>query len=218
MVKIERTKIPPASLSEQKQKPNGSYKEPDVINQLFADFHEKCYICEQGELQSIEVEHLLPHHNGKDLERKFDWNNLFLSCSHCNSVKNRQEYERNIIDCCVVDPERMIHQKLMDGKVSVTAIADTLEAENTAALIEDCFELRNRAIREKECQVKVRNLQLTMNLLYKELDKYQSRKTEKTFRALRGMLNRTYKFSGFTRTYVRDNLDRYPELAPYVEL
>ena len=170
MVKIERTKIPPASLSEQKQKPNGSYKEPDVINQLFADFHEKCYICEQGELQSIEVEHLLPHHNGKDLERKFDWNNLFLSCSHCNSVKNRQEYERNIIDCCVVDPERMIHQKL------------------------------------------------TMNLLYKELDKYQSRKTEKTFRALRGMLNRTYKFSGFTRTYVRDNLDRYPELAPYVEL
>lgn len=143
---------------------------------------------------------------------------MFLSCSHCNSVKNRQEYERNIIDCCVVDPERMIHQKLLDGKVSVTAIADTLEAENTAALIEDCFELRNRAIREKECQVKVRNLQLTMNLLYKELDKYQSRKTEKTFRALRGMLNRTYKFSGFTRTYVRDNLDRYPELAPYVEL
>lgn len=80
------------------------------------------------------------------------------------------------------------------------------------------IELRNRAIREKECQIKVRNLQLTMNLLYKELDKYQSRKTEKTFRALRGMLNRTYKFSGFTRTYVRDNLDRYPELAPYVEL
>lgn len=110
MVKVERTKTPPPSLAIQKQKPSGSCTERDVIEQLCADFHEKCYLCEQNELQSMEVEHLLPHHNGKDLERKFDWNNLFLSCAHCNSVKNRKEYEMNIVDCCVKDPELLIHQ------------------------------------------------------------------------------------------------------------
>ena len=218
MVKIERTKTPPASLAIQKQKPNGSYAQQDVIDQLFIDFHEKCYLCEQNELQSIEVEHLLPHHNGKELDRKFDWNNLFLSCSHCNSVKNRGKYETNVVNCCTDDPETLIHQELYEGKVCVTAVVDTPEAKTTASLVEDCFELRNQAIREKECQVKVRALQSTMNLLYKELNKYQIGKTERSLRTLRGMLNRKYKFSGFTRTYVRDNLEKYPELAPFVVL
>ena len=158
MVKIERTKTPPASLAIQKQKPNGSYAQQDVIDQLFIDFHEKCYLCEQNELQSIEVEHLLPHHNGKELDRKFDWNNLFLSCSHCDSVKNRGKYETNVVNCCTDDPETLIHQELCEGKVCVTAVVDTPEAKTTASLVEDCFELRNQAIREKECQVKVRAL------------------------------------------------------------
>lgn len=218
MVKVERTQTPPASLAIEKQKPNGSCREQDVVNQLYADFHEKCYLCEQDELQSVEVEHLLPHHNGQDLERKFDWNNLFLSCAHCNSVKNRRRYEENVVDCCRTDPEKLIRQEFCNGKVCVTAEVDTLEARTTASLLEDCFELRNHAIREKECQNKVRALQKTMNLLYKELEKYQGNKTEKSLRTLRGMLNREYKFSGFTRTYVRDNLELYPDLAPYVVL
>ena len=201
MVKIERTQTPPVSLAVQKLKPNGSYKEQDVIHQLYADFYEKCYLCEQNELQSAEVEHLLPHYNGHDMERKFDWNNLFLSCAHCNSIKNRKKYEENIIDCCRVEPEKLIHQELCDGKVCVTALEDMQEAKTTAALVEECFELRNHAIREKECQVKVRALQLTMNLLYKELKKYRENRTERSLKVLRGMLNREYKFAGFTRTY-----------------
>lgn len=39
-------------------------------------------------LQDPQVEHLLPHKNGKYKERKFDWDNLFWSCGHCNGVKN----------------------------------------------------------------------------------------------------------------------------------
>ena len=166
MVKIERTKIPPTSLAVQKQKASGSYKEADVVNQLFTDFHGKCYLCEQNELQSVQVEHLLPHRNGEDVERKFDWNNLFLSCAHCNSVKNCRKYEANIIDCCSKEPESLIHQELQEGKVCVGAMEDNLEAQNTAALIQDCFEMRNHAIRTRESQVKVRALQATMNLLF----------------------------------------------------
>lgn len=219
MIKVERTEKAPPSLAIEKLKTNGSCSEKDVVEQLYADFHEKCYLCEQNELQSIEVEHLLPHHNGKYIDRKFDWNNLFLSCAHCNSVKNRQEYEGKVIDCCQVDPEKVIRHALKDGKVCISSLDDTNEvAKTTAKLVEECFELRNRTIRKIESQNKVRALQATMNILYKELDRYKTNKSQKSLCALKGMLSREYKFAGFTRTYVRENLSDYPDLEQYVTL
>ena len=121
MVKIERTQTPPASLAvEKKKEENGScgtYNQTDVVVQLNKGFHGKCYLCEQDELQSIQIEHLKPHHGGKNIDLKYDWNNLFFSCSHCNSVKNRKQYESNILDCCSTDPETMIHQALLVDKL-----------------------------------------------------------------------------------------------------
>lgn len=90
------------------QKANGSYSKPDVVKQLKEDFHNKCYICELSDLQDAQVEHLLPHLDGKYPERKFDWNNLFWSCGHCNNVKNQRIYDEGIIDCCKIDPEEAI--------------------------------------------------------------------------------------------------------------
>ena len=90
MVKVERSSPAPDSLAEEKKKPNGSYSKPDVIEKLKKDFHNKCYICELDKLQDPQVEHLRPHFGGKNIERKFDWNNLFWSCSHCNGVKNQR--------------------------------------------------------------------------------------------------------------------------------
>ena len=91
MVKVERSFPAPESLAKEAQKKNGSYSEPDVIRRLKKDFHDKCYICEMNHLQDPQVEHLLPHKNGKFPERKYDWNNLFWSCGHCNNVKNQQK-------------------------------------------------------------------------------------------------------------------------------
>lgn len=105
MVKITRSFPAPASLEIEKQKPNGSYREHDVIARLMNDFHGKCYICEQGDLQDPEVEHRLPYLGARYPERKFDWSNLFLSCGHCNSIKNNRNYDEGIIDCCERDPE-----------------------------------------------------------------------------------------------------------------
>ena len=214
MVKIERTPTPPASLAIEKAKASGKYNLDDVVTQLHADFHGKCYLCEQNALQSIEVEHLIPHHGDVDL--KFDWNNLFYSCAHCNSVKNQRQYESNILDCCKTDPETMIHHALVNGHVVVTPLTGTTDAQNTASLVQDCFELRNRPIRSIESQNKVTALKSTMNLLCKHLAKLESSTSKRTLQVLRGMLSREYKFAGFTRTYVRDHLDKYPDLAQYV--
>ncbi len=72
MVKVERSFPAPVSLKEQSEKANGNYACSDVIERLREDFHNKCYICELKGLQDPQVEHLLPHKNGKDKQRKFD--------------------------------------------------------------------------------------------------------------------------------------------------
>ena len=50
----------------------------------------------------------------------------------------------------------------------------------------------------------------------RDLAKYRKHKTPRLERTLRAMLDRKYKFAGFTRTYVRRHLDCYPELKQYV--
>ena len=113
MVKIKRTFTAPVSLEIEKEKVSGRYDKEDVIEQLRKDFNDKCYICEIKELQDPEVEHLLPHKNGKYKDRKFDWSNLFLSCGHCNKVKSQEKYDNGIIDCCNEDPEKLIFYMLI---------------------------------------------------------------------------------------------------------
>lgn len=97
MVKVERSFPAPVSLALEAQKANGSYSKPDVVKQLKEDFHNKCYICELSDLQDAQVEHLLPHLDGKYPERKFDWNNLFWSCGHCNNVKTNVFMMRELL-------------------------------------------------------------------------------------------------------------------------
>ena len=93
MVKVERSFPAPESLAVEAAKANGKYDKPDVIERLKKDFHNKCYICEMKDLQDPNVEHLLPHKNGKYPERKYDWENLFWSCGHCNGVKQNSKYD-----------------------------------------------------------------------------------------------------------------------------
>lgn len=216
MVKIERTAPPPPSLAIEKARGTTNYRGEDVIRQLNKDFHGKCYLCEIGELQSIQVEHLKPHHNGRNRDRMFDWNNLFYSCPHCNSMKNSPQYEDSIIDCCQVEPEKLLKQELAAGHVKVEALDES--AQKTAQLITECFEKKNTGIRTFECQTRINALQAAMTILYRNLKAHKNRPTKKTFRTLRGMLDRSYKFAGFTRTYVRQNIADYPDLAPFVSL
>ncbi len=214
MVKIERTSTPPASLAVEKGR-NGSYSQRDVIDLLKKDFHGKCYVCELNDLTDIEVEHLLPHYNRRIVDRVFDWNNLFYSCPHCNSIKNNRKYDEKILDCCTEDPEKFIDHVYTSQAVSVrpaTGIIYEL-ATVTADLIENCFEKRNTGIRTIQCDARFNRLADTMNKLYTILRKYKEENSRTIYyRALRGMLKREYKFAAFTRYYVRSHIQDYPEL------
>lgn len=78
---------------------NTTYNTPEVNAALVEMFHGKCYICENKRASSFQIEHLRPHKSNVDL--KYDWNNLFWSCAHCNNLKNAG-YEP-ILDCSQVD-------------------------------------------------------------------------------------------------------------------
>lgn len=237
MIKIERTPTPPRSLADEKAKPNSeNYRGKDVVRLLRTNFHQKCYICGLKPVTDMEVEHLRPHHGGKDRDRMFDWHNLFLSCRHCNNIKNRKIYEQNVVDCCVQDPELLVEQRIeyriedptlpeddwnFETHVYVSGRNASDEATVTAALIQDCFERREYGIRESGSEVRSEMLMRHMKCLQDALEEYSAQGQSEELKAerlsvLRGMLSRTYKFAGFARTYVRNHLDQYPELEALV--
>lgn len=182
MVKVDRSYPAPKSLAVEAKKNSGSYSEEDVIAQLKNDFHNKCYICEMNELQDPQVEHLLPHKNGRYPFRKFDWENLFWSCGHCNGVKNREEYEESIINCCIDDPEDSILFRLDSNNVEVLAksMADR-KAVKTAQLVWEIFNIRNTGMRIYKSEMRLKELQKEMNVLYDKLEAYKKSQNQKRY-------------------------------------
>ena len=194
------------------------YRHDDVVKQLFIDFHDKCYICETKPIEDPEVEHLLPHKSGTISERKFDWHNLFLSCRHCNGVKNQRRYEGRIIDCCRRDPEALIEQELIENAVHVAVLdAHDNEAAGTAELIREVFSSSHPELRSHAAKARLEALQKRMNLLCAKIDAFHRNPHDALAeRSLRRMLAREAKFAGFTRCYARKHLNLFPELTRFL--
>jgi hypothetical protein len=91
MFKVVRSQEPPASLGERRK-----YDGDDVYHELDEIFFGKCYLCETKEPHDINVEHFDAHMG--DLDKKFDWNNLYLACSRCNNIKGAA-YNK-LLNCC----------------------------------------------------------------------------------------------------------------------
>lgn len=218
MVKVDRSFPAPKSLAIEAKKVSGSYSQPDVIDQLKKDFHNKCYICELKDLQDPEVEHLLPHKNGKYPERKFDWNNLFWSCGHCNKVKNQSKYDAGIIDCCKQDPEEFITFTLKGDNVHIAAKnKNDPEAVLTAALVQEVFNIKNTGMRIYKSEMRFLELNKEMNILYDNLQEMKRKPTSKiVMRKLKALLRRESKFAAFKRNYIRDNADQFPQLLQFL--
>ncbi len=189
-------------------------------SQLKEDFHNKCYICGLKNLQDPQVEHLLPHKNGKYHERKFDWNNLFWSCGHCNGVKNQRKYDFGILDCCKIDPEQEIIFRLKQNDIELLSRADIPDAETARAmeLIMEVFNLKNTGLRVYKSDMRLKELQKEMNLLFDNLEKLKENpKSELVLRKLKALLRREAAFAAFKRCYVKEHLSDYPELTAFIQ-
>jgi len=141
------------------------------------------------------------------------------SCAHCNSVKNQQKYHDTILDCCQIDPEKMLEQLFIDGTVDVKPLCKDKQAIMIAKLITECFEKNTTGIKTLESKTLKRALQKTMDVLFQLLKQYKKNPAkERNLAALRGLLDRKHKFAGFIRTYVRNHLKEYPVLTEYVKI
>lgn len=226
MIKVERKdteKARDAVHVLQKAKQSGStYNTPEVNTALMEMFRKKCYICENRDgISSYQIEHLIPHRGNKEL--KYDWNNLFLSCAHCNNIKN-DKYEP-ILDCSKeeVDQKIAFRKKGYFGKDEVyefEPLEQSREIENTVRLLKDAY--YGTTPQKKMEAVNIRR-ELRKNLSafkeyvreYEEAEDYD--KEDCKF-IIKKEVNGDEPFTAFKRWLLWDHQERYQELIEYCGL
>lgn len=145
MIKIERKETPHTqeAMDDLQEACNTgrSYNTEHVNQALQEVFHGKCYICENKEATSYQIEHLIPHRGNKKL--KYDWNNLFWVCAHCNNIKS-DKYEP-ILNCTTEPVEHLIAFRKTgyfgtDEKLEFVPVKDDNAAiRNTILLLNDAY-------------------------------------------------------------------------------
>ncbi|MQW92301.1 hypothetical protein GFH30_03610 [Acinetobacter wanghuae] len=148
MFSVSRPNTVPQSLTGT----NKDYRSEEVLLTLKKMFHGKCYLCERANISDIQVEHLDPHQG--DLIKKFNWNNLFYSCSRCNSIKSHTH--TNILDCSIANHD-ISHYLILecpltnnrDIKVTVRENSpSTQQSVNlTLMLLDECYNNTSTGIR-----------------------------------------------------------------------
>jgi uncharacterized protein (TIGR02646 family) len=218
---FEKSQPAPDCLAHEKGKTSGDYKCGDVSSRLKTDFKNKCYLCELKELTSINVEHFRPHKGDTDL--KFDWNNLYLSCAHCNNTKLAAY--NNILNC--TDPNDRIEDKLHYSfkpfpyeKVEIEVLDDSQQTQETRDLILAIFngttplkKLESDNLRAKLLK-EVQDFQesLTAYCCDPSLD---SSDKERLLRKIKYHLHASSSFTSFKRWIIRDNDRLNQEFGQY---
>lgn len=142
MINIQKSQPAPKCLEKEKKKKSGDYKCGEVLKRLQEDFHNKCYICENKGIVSINVEHFQSHQG--DLDLKFDWNNLFFACSHCNNTKNTNRKFDNILNCTnendkIIDWISFEVESFPKEKAVISGLRDDIRIKNTVELLEKVY-------------------------------------------------------------------------------
>lgn len=221
MIEVSRTYPAPSVLEIEKSKPKGKYNVKEVVEQLGKDFCNKCYLCEsKGE--TLNIEHLKSHRENKDL--KFDWDNLFLSCGHCNNIK--LALFDNILDCTKEKIRDKISFKMdpyPKAKVEVKGLSDEDKVNKTVELLEKIYngtsplkQLDSNNLRKRL----LKNLMDFQMLLIDYFDSIESKdEDESEFyrRRIKLQLGKNSEFAAFKRCVISDIPDLYDEFKEYIE-
>lgn len=224
MVNVHRRLPAPPCLSQEKEKADGDYKCGETLEYLIDMFHNKCYICEYKHPTSINVEHFKPHKGNKDL--KFDWNNLFLACSHCNNTKLAKPEFDDILDC--TDPndrvEEWIHYEMRPfpmEKVIITAEKNDQRVAGTARLLDSVYnghtplKLLESVNLRKSLLSDLLDFQNCL-LGYFDDDSEEAEKRSYLQKLKRHLKNQS-AFCAFKRWIVRDNPYYFNEFSEFID-
>lgn len=187
---------------------NGTYNTPEVLKALQEVFQRKCYICEEKGIEAIEIEHLHPHKN--DVRLKYDWENLYLSCRHCNNTK-LGKYDP-ILDCCRVDVDKLIafRKEGYFGKserLSFVPQTDDEETQNTCRLLRDVYYGKTPQ-KQMEARILRRRVRQEMSRFKESVREYYEEDGEEK-EDLRCSIIKSLKnsspFAAFKRWLIKDN-------------
>lgn len=200
----------------------GSYNTPEVNAALAEMFCGKCYICENKDrISSYQIEHLRPH--GKNETLKYDWNNLFWACGHCNNIKSGRY--NPILDCSQVEVERKIAFRKEgcfggDERYVFTALEMNEEINNTIQLLYAVYYGNTPQKRMEAVNIRRAlrsDLSNFKNLVraYYEVEEYEK---EDIREAIRKEVGQSAAFAAFKRWLLWDHREAYKELLEYCGL
>ena len=216
MVKINKTPLEP--LGYKISKPQ-DYRDNPIFALLQRDCNNKCYICEQESLTDLQVEHRVSRKFNPALE--LEWNNLFLSCTHCNQVKLNHFNE--ILDCTVDDPEEFLEISVHSFPreyVNVAVLRNTYEATETATLLNLVHNGEAPAIRCARCHNLRKKIIETLNFLRDKISEYQTLYNplkREYHQSIVKMIDRSAPFAAIIRTEIRNTPAYMRDFGQYLQ-
>ncbi len=201
MVKLTKRPAPPQPITTE-----NDYRSNPNFAALAEDCFNKCYICE-CKSSSLNVEHRIPHKGNSLL--KYDWQNLYVSCGHCNNIK-LDKFD-NILDPSACDPENYIALSLtadsLMEKVVVEALMNDNSTVQTADLLEKVYNGGTTAIKEIEC-ANLRNA--VSDCIAKFLQYIKDYRDEPDIgydKIIEKEISRSSEFAAFKRKIIRDDAE-----------
>lgn len=224
MVYFQKTQPAPHCLAIEKAKPTGKYRCGDVATRLSTDFKHKCYLCEFLQSPSVNIEHFVAHNGNTDL--KFEWENLFWACVHCNNTKQAVAKSRAILNCTKMEDrvDEVIHYRInvFPGElVELRALHESEKAQNTADLLRVIYNGHKTEIKKIEALSLRSHLQkeiITFNGLiqrFAELTKENSNELQKIRRRIHQHLSNESAFTAFKRWIIRDDKGLMAEFGSF---
>lgn len=223
MIYLKKTQPGPSILALERSKKSGTYNHLDVLTLLKSDFKNKCYICENSELHSINIEHFIPHKD-KDLDLKFDWNNLFYSCAHCNNIKGAKGKYDNILNCTIEaeEVETKIEYEINPYPKDIPIFKPLHSDDKTLNTVELLIEVYDGTTPQKmieSANIRENLLNEILNfqrLLFKYYDKKRTPKKKKnTKNKIIWELSSESSFTAFKRWIIRKHKNLH-EFLPYI--
>ncbi len=195
-----------------------NYNNSEVLERLREDFHNKCYICEEKEPKDINIEHFIAHKGDDSL--KLDWNNLFLSCTHCNNVK--LDNYQNLLNCTCLEDEvdKALHyycKPFPKEKAEFIVMIASLKADETKELLEKTFNGEHTAQKTLESanlrSLLVKEIRIFQSLLF---DYFENSDNEYFLLKIKEHLSNRSAFTAFKRWIIRDNQALNREFQQYI--
>lgn len=221
MINLRRDPPAPASLAKK------SFE--GVREILFKMSHDKSYICEQKHPSSSEIEHFISKAKHPDLE--YEWENLFMACHHCNSIKNYtiDSKEKEILN--VTDFTRIVTDEILficspepKEKIKIEAISISSKDEvlvNTIELLDNVFnattpakQFDSKALTDKV----IRAMKGLLDLLHEyEYDANSPERKAEIKSKIRDNVSIYAPFTAFKIQYIQRVFPEMNELLPIFE-